>query len=509
MKSLERADYTDAVVSLKGKWEKAPEPDGKDPVSEYTFVISEEVEGEALLSLEVYLSDIKVLINGQEVYSYEDPGRVRGVSRHWIPLGETSPGTEITLSSDSGGAYFEQTIRGNSYLGNKAAVYARFLKDNLYALLFALFALSSSGIVFFFFLHLKKKYNDGIKKGLVQLSLFMVTTGVWILSDSQLLQLVTGKTAVITLVSFSAFMIMPVFLILFIKEMLIYKKKFCDTLCYLYLANLALWFANYCLGIMPIVKTLPVQHILIIVSIVIIMKIGIEETVKYENHAMRRIVTGFGLLAVFGVAALIVFYINPEWGYPYLYSLGIILFLICLMDAVFQQMQFYMKKSARAEIYERLALVDSMTCIGNRTAFMEAQSKENHSPGLAYIVFDINNLKNVNDRQGHSAGDRMIVDVAVCMKDEFENAGSCFRIGGDEFVVMIPNTSEEEIERLLNGMDVRIARTNLGREIPIEIAYGYAVRKDDTITVQELFRQADSRMYLNKQRMKSKADIRG
>lgn len=492
------------VIILNNSWEKLPEDESGIFAAGYACMIPPDCEGRLILSMENYWSDIRVFIDGQELFAYEDPYREKGVVRHWIELPDNAAGKTIIICSEQDSPLFEQTVKGNSYLGTGEAVLYRFLNDNLYALVCGIFALILCVVLCVGGFYLKIRFTEGEFRGMVYLGLFILSAGCWIVSDSQLLQLFTDRTGLITLVSFLSFMIMPVFLIRFIKGLLIGSEKFLSVMEGLYLVHLAGSAVTSLLRVAPLYQTPWIEHILIVVTVIGVLRIGFREIRWYGNHEMKRVLQGFVLLSLFGIAALVQYYTNLSSGYAYLYSLGILSFMACLACAALQKVYYFLGKSARTEVYQKLAYVDLMTGLENRTAFIEMQKQESAAEKMAYIMFDINNLKTVNDQYGHREGDQLIIEAAECIRDVFERVGQCFRIGGDEFVVVWKGASKEEVAGALAQLDRRIRQANMKRSVDVEIAYGYAVRTGMSKTVQELYQEADSNMYKKKQEMKGK-----
>jgi len=147
-----------------------------------------------------------------------------------------------------------------------------------------------------------------------------------------------------------------------------------------------------------------------------------------------------------------------------------------------------------------------MTGMGNRWAFQEqeiSQYREDEgSVPKSCIAIDINGLKQVNDTYGHQAGDEMIRDAGECIQQIFKGKGKAYRIGGDEFVVILRGVAEEEIVRYLEQLDNLIAERNLQREQRLEIAWGYAVEGEAWKPLRQLFAEADAQMYRRKRQMK-------
>lgn len=139
-----------------------------------------------------------------------------------------------------------------------------------------------------------------------------------------------------------------------------------------------------------------------------------------------------------------------------------------------------------------------MTMAQNRTAFNEKmkQLEGKDLTSTILLILDINNLKQTNDQYGHQAGDRMIIDTCQCILSIFENVANVYRIGGDEFAVLITE-HKVNMKDVLKKLDEAILSYNLLNQNQISLAYGYATG-DAEIDIETLFKQADKNMYLRK-----------
>jgi diguanylate cyclase (GGDEF)-like protein len=156
------------------------------------------------------------------------------------------------------------------------------------------------------------------------------------------------------------------------------------------------------------------------------------------------------------------------------------------------------KKKYEMEI-EYLSYHDQLTGVKNRRYFEEAlltYDTEEFYP-LALIIVDINGLKLTNDAFGHLVGDRLLIEASEVLKNEVRNQDTIARIGGDEFVIILPNTELHEAKYLSE----RLSRLLLARSIeglPISASFGQAVKMDDTLPMTEVFNFAEDTMYHHK-----------
>lgn len=156
---------------------------------------------------------------------------------------------------------------------------------------------------------------------------------------------------------------------------------------------------------------------------------------------------------------------------------------------------------------EKIAYIDSLTGLENRAAFTKELMSYDDNESAACVVADVNNLKLCNDRYGHLEGDKIISDAAECMYNAFKGLGKCYRIGGDEFCVLISRTQAPEILASLGRLEQLIAEKNVHRVMPLSIACGYAVRESVDESMEQLFNRADEMMYDVKYRMKKEFPV--
>lgn len=156
---------------------------------------------------------------------------------------------------------------------------------------------------------------------------------------------------------------------------------------------------------------------------------------------------------------------------------------------------------------KQLAYQDALTKMGNRTAFNERLREYASCDTLVCVVADVNNLKLCNDRYGHKEGDQIIIDAADCICEAFGEIGTGYRIGGDEFCVLIPFCEKEKLLDTLETVKALIADKNVHRVMPLSIAFGYAFRKGNTESVETLFNRSDEMMYDVKHSMKNEFPV--
>lgn len=149
---------------------------------------------------------------------------------------------------------------------------------------------------------------------------------------------------------------------------------------------------------------------------------------------------------------------------------------------------------------------DVLTDLGNRLYFEEEmRNLENEEyTFLGIIVCDIDGLKIINDTFGHAYGDLLIKTAADILKRIFEQDGRIARIGGDEFAVILTDYDEELMEKTCYALYEEMARQNISKtELPVNMSVGFATSKGKAVLPQDLFREADNKMYSEKMKNRS------
>lgn len=168
------------------------------------------------------------------------------------------------------------------------------------------------------------------------------------------------------------------------------------------------------------------------------------------------------------------------------------------------------------EYINGLAYRDGLTGVKNKTAYQEAvghleEKARTGRPEFAMVVFDVNNLKVINDNYGHDFGDMLIIDACKLICKVFKRS-PVYRIGGDEFVVIMENEDYNRYEELLERFQLAVEEYNKYARAggSISIARGIAVYEESVdLSVGDVFKRADDAMYQNKIMMKKREEADG
>jgi diguanylate cyclase (GGDEF)-like protein/PAS domain S-box-containing protein len=148
-----------------------------------------------------------------------------------------------------------------------------------------------------------------------------------------------------------------------------------------------------------------------------------------------------------------------------------------------------------------LSLHDPLTGLYNRIYFEEEMSRIEKAryDTVGIVSCDVDGLKLVNDTLGHDQGDHLLVTASRVIRDSFREGDLVARIGGDEFSVVLPNTTEAAVENACQRIQEAITSYNAANpELPLSISVGFAVSNGVYRNAKDLFKEADNSMYQKK-----------
>jgi diguanylate cyclase (GGDEF)-like protein len=180
------------------------------------------------------------------------------------------------------------------------------------------------------------------------------------------------------------------------------------------------------------------------------------------------------LVCVYAAAFAPVFYHGPE-------AIGEIATELCLWTGIGVFLLLLMRRirSQRADAHE-LARVDALTSLGNRRAFDEAlddalaRARRNGNR-VCVLVMDLNGFKHINDKHGHVAGDECLKQAATTIRATVREGEGCYRWGGDEFAVLVPDGAEGDAAALAMRLEAAVEHSCRAPDgEPLTITCGHA-----------------------------------
>ncbi len=180
-----------------------------------------------------------------------------------------------------------------------------------------------------------------------------------------------------------------------------------------------------------------------------------------------------------------------------------------IKEEVKARIEAHLKLKQTLEQLEWASLTDAMTGVYNRRhayRIIEREMAMAKREGMGFLLYyiDIDNLKLLNDTHGHEAGDLLITEVANIFSTAIRDSDYIFRMGGDEFMLLLPNTEAITGQSLINRLQAK-AEQHIIHGIPIEFSYGLTQfdPKAPSSHADKLINEADNRMYQQKKLKKN------
>ncbi len=439
----------------------------------YNDSLTEESSGKYLKTTGVQ-HDIRICAGDKELYRFND----RDLKRNDTVLDNIICFTDIHKTGLS--MVFQNTKNG-SYtvhevmVGGWTEIMSSLFLENIVSL-FMTYSMIVLGILSMGLAMIMYKFHlDG--KKLVYASFFLVICGLWCLTDSSFMQLLANYGRGVVYTNFYLFMLILVPMIHYLKmtgEM--NRYKFFTVFLYLCYLNIIVQSILVYSKIFEFFEMLPVTHFIFVVGVLISVILSVHEYKKSADKDLAVCIRAFITEGIVGVITIIC-YIFKFNAYQNMFQIGILLFVLILLYSLGKEMVESMKYRTEIEAYRRMAEEDKLTGLKNRRAYdVMIQSMEE------------------NRRQCKNA---LMIFADL----------DCYRVGGDEFCVIIfnPEYDEAVIQKKLEDEIVKYNQLHPEKHV-LSIAYGSSYLCDEKgkrKSVSTWRDEADQKMYLDKKRQKA------
>jgi len=490
-----------------------------EPVPGGTMVLEkslpEQIESNTSLFFRASHQKVKVYMGDRSIYSFGwDEHRLFGKTpaSTWvvIPLDEAESGASVRIELT--GVYERYTNKVNEvYIGDKSAILREIFDQRVGSLLMCqiLITLGAGMIAVSAVLR-----NNRITASLLRLGILSIIVGVWSICVTNTLQILYGNVYVLLNFEFFAFgLLLPVFIWFLLSFQHYRDQKWLNWLFWASVAEFLLIEVLQVTGIADYMESIIMTHAMMVGVIGCVIVAGIRDLYRKQAASEEKIsLAAVLMLLAFAGIDLVRFYqvnITDEGFYT---RIGTLIFVALWALEVIRNISRQFVNMAKTEALEVLAYEDLMTGLKNRTAFEERLNTfESTSDGDdAYIVaFDMNGLKDINDKFGHMKGDQAIITIARIIKDAFDKRGTCYRTGGDEICVILTGSEIPEhssLHETLRKFEEAIAAESKSMEIEFSVAAGYSKASiQEKKDIYQAYREADRRMYACKHKMKGRS----
>ena len=464
-------------------------------------------DGETSICFYSHLQNVKIRINDEIVYDYKITTKPKTLIVYRsiyniVDFPQITESSVISIESDavvnSSAGEFEEI-----FIGDSAQIFL-----SIFFRHFDSFLLGVIFIVISFFLlgtsHLFS-HNNQKDRTLLYLSCLTFFAGCWQLDDTTLLLLFTGYLPLLWCFKYLTQLLLPIFTFLFMKSILIKtNKRFMNFLFWLILVVLVIQYILQITGLRALTNTVfATQSIYFIVFIYAFISLSKEDWAKDSWLKYIFLLSMIISIIIFAFTAFSLFN-NKFFSSIMSFGLGFtFLFMILL---TYKKELKVLEEANQAETYKKLAFIDIATGVYNKTAwytladeFDEAKYPKGET---CVMIFDMNNLKKVNDSLGHLVGDKMIKAFCNCLVKVIGENGKIYRVGGDEFVCVINGLSRENVMTILDQFDEAV-KNQEESEYKFSAAYGYEFfTPHSPADFKNALKKADEKMYSKKLEMK-------
>ena len=342
----------------------------------------------------------------------------------------------------------------------------------------------------------------------LNLGVFSLLITLWTLKQCGFLQFLIPDSRALYFIDYFTFFLFPVPFNFILYDICKNKyRKGAVHLSILYLCNMAAAVLLQCTGVIDIFRILPVTHLIMLANVIYTVTLIRYESIKLQNEAARHFKYPMYLVMAFGVAELIAYYIQHFQQTSIFLPFGTMLFILLLIWIQVSRFYDHYLQKQKLIYLQKLADTDLLTDTMNRNAYekkvnrLNVQKDKLHTTGL--ILFDLDNLKIINDRFGHEKGDEALQLCSQCIKQFFPDKENLFRIGGDEFAYFYNKNKEINIGDKIAQLNQTLESTEHTFNYPLSISSGYACFLPEMdSTFKDLAKRSDLMLYRIKRKRK-------
>ena len=313
----------------------------------------------------------------------------------------------------------------------------------------------------------------------------------------------------------AVFMTVPCFL-LFLTLSRHKGSRFLLTFCFVDTVSLIVAFIGRYMGIL--FQGGSVWTFLVVLSLFSILLVMGYKRIRAYHVLLDTVDSGWGTMAfstvliyfalIFFAAYPVPMVQRPEYAPCWLIFAAVVLACYVVFLQSIRKTLHIQKQNERLEGEKhlfQLVYTDALTGLYNRAAYVERVNtleRERGTRTICCVMLDCNHFKQVNDNFGHHGGDKVLRRAADAIRAVFSDTTEyLFRIGGDEFSVILPDCPPERAEALLADLTVELEHASMELEIPVSMAAGHACTRPGE-SIEDAFIRADANMYQNKSALK-------
>lgn len=474
----------------------------------YNDMLSEADKGK-ILSIRGIQDQLEVCIGDRLLYQYKDNRfeknrQMKGKIWADISLPEKIGQEVLSISYET-----KKNARLYVYapmIGEFCFIFRQHLLGSFFSILMIL-GMTGLGLVSVI-VFLYTRHRQIVEKKFLNVALFLILCSLWCIFDSGIYQMYGSQNAAGTLISFYAFMTMPVPMLLFVQNTVSESVRWIPQVwIFLLYANAVLQGFLYFLFRIPFIDMLFITHLLLFTGVVSMILLLWKEYRKTQEKEVNLCLKAFGVLGISGVIALVLYWVLSIYWYESIFQFGILLYIAVLFWGLLCKVSNNIQFCLEQEIYRRMSLEDRMTDMKNRKSFEmyleEIQEGAILLENVLLLFVKIAELKKINDMSGRQMGDETVIRTARSIQSAersvLEQQAVSFRVDGGEFAIIVknPQKTPEEWEHFIKEE----MKEECGNRQPVRLKFGYSyLRKKNgsLLSFSDWKQQADDMLCSNK-----------
>lgn len=337
--------------------------------------------------------------------------------------------------------------------------------------------------------------------------LFAIVFSFYSLSITNTIYLFLKNSYFIYLMEFLLLALLPLPLLVLILKICSQKfRGFLIADIFAVAVNFALQVVLHFFAGLELRNTVVFTHVMIALSLLLLVPTLFYTGKEKKEKSRIGLIISFVPIVVGALLDVTRFYLPSAHQKAIGFQIGVLLFILIQTFYLIRSYLEYYQSYLKSNVYHRMAYTDALTGLPNRTAFEEKivlirKNYESYA-SIWCVSADINNLKWVNDHQGHSMGDELIRAAAKVLRAALQGSGEIYRTGGDEFVGFVFDQTETSMRIIKERFDTAVQDHNRENKAALSIAFDYDCFQKDGDTIMELLTRTDEKMYRNKQLQK-------
>jgi diguanylate cyclase (GGDEF)-like protein len=477
-----------------------------------TFTISMQLPAElpnhhTAIAVDTSMSSLLVKVDDELIYSFTGPKKgwkrpvYGGATTHFVRIDDRFQGKKLSLiyaytSNNSFAGHIRPVLAGSK----ASLLLTKFQEWPSFFFGFSLLLLGTLIFVFSFAIQTKDERKSFFYFGLVLLML-----GSWVFSQTPSKFLFFRNPALLINLSFFSLYLLPNFLVNYIYHSYPVHRRIRHfrRISLFFILVYVLGAVLQVLGITQYTDLLLVSGLALALFLLSLFACLFIEYLK-GNSKLSSFLLAMGFLLFSILAEVVLLAMNITLESAVILHFGMAMAAVVLfwhsITLVRQKTEGLLKEQMLLE----MAYTDALTAVGNRASYereLERITKKTHLEPLGVLMMDINDLKLINDREGHKAGDLILKDFSQRLVHLLPHHAKVFRYGGDEFLAIIPSVTEISVQNLANTV---LEYFSTSQKVTYQVAVGSAVyipKKKEKFA--NIVSKADDAMYRCKADMKA------